>query len=153
MASHCTPATSARPDLISIADQLAERGYLTVIPDIWEGDNVPLDWSPVSTFPLGSWMPKHGPNKVVPISQGVVRAMRENHGVKKLGSVGYCLGAKYVCRFMAEGKGIDAGFFAHPTAVTAEEIKAVAGPLSIAVAGECVPHLCRGDILSSRRDG
>lgn len=120
----------------SIADQFAKSGYLTFIPDIWEGDNVPLDWEPTSTFPLGPWMRKHGPDHVVPISEAVIRALRGEHGVKKLSGVGYCLGAKYVCRFMAESKGIDAGFFAHPTAVTPEEVKGVVGPLSIAAAGK-----------------
>lgn len=121
-----------------MADQLAKNGYVTVVPDIWEGDNVPLDWDEKSTFPLGPWFGKHGSDRVVPIAEAVVRAMRDEHGVKKLGGVGYCLGAKYVCQLMAEGKGVDVGFFAHPTAVTPEEVKGVAGPLSIAAAGKLV---------------
>ena len=81
-------------------------------------------------------MSKHQPPTVLPVGEATIKAMREEHGVKRLAGVGYCLGAKYVCRFMAEGKGIDAGYFAHPTAVQADEVKGVAGPLSIAAAGE-----------------
>jgi dienelactone hydrolase len=60
--------------------------------------------------------------------------MRENMGVKKIGSVGYCFGAKYVARFMASGKGIDVGAMAHPSFVDADELKAITGPLTIAAA-------------------
>lgn len=140
MAGSATPQLTA---LTRVADQFAKNGYLTVIPDIWEGDNVPLDWDPASTFPLGQWFGKHGPERVVPIAESIIRATREL-GVKNLGGVGYCLGAQQVCRFMASGKGIDAGFFAHPTAVTPEDVKGVAGPLSIAAAGKsCLSVLVR----------
>lgn len=125
-----------------MADQLAANGYFTVIPDIWKGDNVPLSWPNTDeSFNLGQWMGKHGVETVLPIAEEAIKALREEQGVKKLGGVGYCLGAKYVCRFMAEGKGIDAGYFAHPTAVTADEVKGVAGPLTIGAAGEVDLHL------------
>ncbi|KAI7116278.1 hypothetical protein KC337_g16578, partial [Hortaea werneckii] len=52
----------------------------------------------------------------------------------KIGSVGYCFGAKYVARFGAKGKGIDVGCMAHPSFVDAEELKAMVAPLSIAAA-------------------
>lgn len=81
-------------------------------------------------------MGKHGPDKVAPIGEAAIEAVREDYGVKKLAGVGYCLGAKYVCRFMAAGKGIDAGFIAHPSATSGEEVKGVTGALSIAAAGE-----------------
>ncbi|KAK5172194.1 uncharacterized protein LTR77_003832 [Saxophila tyrrhenica] len=117
-----------------IADQLAANGYFTIIPDIWLGDNVPLNWNPSRQFNLGQWMGKHGPDTVMPIAEAAIKAMREDYGVEKLGGVGYCLGAKYVCRFLAEGKGLDVGFIAHPTAVTSEEVRGLGGPLAIAAA-------------------
>lgn len=119
----------------SIADQFAANGYLCVVPDIWEGDNVPLNWEPTSDFNLRSWMGKHGPEKVEAIGEAAIKALREEYGVTKLGGVEYCLGAKYVCRFMAGGRGVDAGFIAHPSATSGEEVKGVGGPLSIAAAG------------------
>jgi dienelactone hydrolase len=106
------------------------------VPDVWEGDNVPLNWEPTSSFNLGQWMRGHMPDKVAPICEAAIKTMRDEMGVQKLGGVGYCLGAKYVCRFLASGKGLDAGYFAHPSATTGDEVKGVAGPLSIAAAGE-----------------
>ena len=119
-----------------MADQFAANGYLTVIPDIWEGDNVPLNWEPTADFNLGKWMSKHGPDKIEPISEAAIDTMRNEHGIKRLGGVGYCLGAKYVCRFMASGRGQDVGYIAHPSATSGDEVRGVSGPLSIAAAGD-----------------
>jgi dienelactone hydrolase len=52
---------------------------------------------------------------------------------KKIGSVGYCFGGKYVTQLLA-GQ-IDAGYIAHPFLVTLEEFAAIKAPLSIAAAG------------------
>lgn len=97
---------------------------------------MPTSWTPSSSFDLGKWFGKHGTERVDPIAEATIRAMREKYGVEKLGGVGYCLGAKYVSRFLTSGKGLDAGYFAHPSLVTPDEIKAIAGPLSIAAAGK-----------------
>lgn len=60
--------------------------------------------------------------------------MRSNLGVERIGSVGYCFGAKYVARFLAKGKGVDVGAMAHPSFVDADEIRAIERPLTIAAA-------------------
>ena len=57
------------------------------------------------------------------------------YGVKRLGAVGYCYGAKYVVRGLGEGGGVDVGFIAHPSFVETDELKQIKGPLSIAAAG------------------
>lgn len=57
-------------------------------------------------------MSKHGPEKVEPICEAAINAMRSEHGMRKLAGAGYCLGAKYVSRFMASGRGLDVGYFA-----------------------------------------
>lgn len=151
----------ALTEVHSLADQFAANGYFTVIPDIWEGDNVPLNWEPTSSFNLGQWMSKHGPKKVEPIVEAAIHAMRNEHGVKKLAGAGYCLGAKYVSRFMAKGKGIDVGYFAHPSATSGDEVKGISGPLSIAAAGTSTDsralrvqnpaNMCKKPMLSSHQ--
>ena len=114
----------------SIADQFAANGYLAVVPDIYEGDNVPLNRP--DDFNIMAWGGRHMPPTVDPILTAMIHNLRSNFGVKKLGGVGYCFGAKYVARFL--GKGIDAGAMAHPSFVAMEEIKAIGGPLTIAAA-------------------
>jgi dienelactone hydrolase len=80
------------------------------------------------------------PETVDPIYEEVIKYLREECGIKRLGGVGYCFGGKYVCRFLKEGGlkngGLDAGYTAHPSFVDAEEVKGIKGPLSIAAAGK-----------------
>lgn len=115
-----------------LADQFAANGFTTIIPDVWEGDNVPLNYEPGSDFDLGQWVGRHPPSKVEPICEATIKAMKQEYGVKKLGAAGFCLGAKYVCRFMAKGKGLDAGYIAHPSLTSGDEVRGVDEPLTIA---------------------
>jgi dienelactone hydrolase len=79
-------------------------------------------------------MPRVG--AVDPIVENVIKHLREDMGVKRLGSVGYCFGGKYVLRWLAEGKGkIDVGFVAHPSFIESVEVQEIQGALSIAAAG------------------
>ena len=71
---------------------------------------------------------------VDPIYAQVIKHLRGELGVKRLGGVGYCFGGKFVCRWLKEGA-LDAGFTAHPSFVDEEEVRNIRGPLSIAAAG------------------
>jgi dienelactone hydrolase len=124
----------------SIADQYAANGYFVVIPDLFNGNTVPLN--PPADFELMKWIETKMPRvpTVDPIIEAVIKELRGAYGVKRLGGVGYCFGGKYVCRFLKEGS-LDAGFTAHPSFVDPEEVEEIAGPLSIAAAGTPTP--CR----------
>ncbi|KAF2163250.1 hypothetical protein M409DRAFT_57547 [Zasmidium cellare ATCC 36951] len=121
-----------------IADQFAANGYYVVMPDLFEGDPIPLNRP--ADFDIMKWLTTSGPSKghtketVDPIVEKIIKDMKQNQGVKKIGAVGYCFGAKYVARFMTGGKGVDVGYMAHPSFVDADEVKALTGPLSIAAA-------------------
>jgi dienelactone hydrolase len=127
------------PNIQLIADQFAQNGYLTVIPDVFNGSEVPF--LVLESFNLQEYiettMPKT--DTVDPMFEKVIKHLKEDLGVKRLGGVGYCFGGKYVCRFLKEGGlsngGIDAGFTAHPSFVDADEVRNIKGPLSIAAAG------------------
>lgn len=109
------------------------------MPDLFEGDPIPLNRP--ADFDIMKWLTTSGPSKghtkeqVDPIVEKIIKDMKDNQGVKKIGAVGYCFGAKYVARFMTGGKGVDVGYMAHPSFVDADEVKALTGPLSIAAAG------------------
>lgn len=105
------------------------------MPDLFHGDPVPLNKP--DDYDIMAWLkgpPGHMPNRVDPVIEEVIKELRGKHGVKRLGAAGYCFGAKYVVRFAAEGKGVDVGYVAHPSFVETDELKAMAGPLSIAAA-------------------
>lgn len=119
----------------SIADQLAANNYLTVVPDVLGAAAIPFP--PPATFDLDAWcettMPR--PATVDPLYAAVITYLRAEMGMTRVGGVGYCFGAKYVCRFLtATSPALDAGFIAHPSFVTAAEVARIAAPLSIAAA-------------------
>lgn len=102
-----------------MADQYAANGYYTIIPDLFNGDPVSLNRP--EGFDIMKWLTGGSDGKnphtfgaVDPIVAKSIEYLKEK-GFKKIGSAGYCFGAKYVARFMAEGKGVDVGFVAHPS--------------------------------------
>ncbi|KAF1922893.1 alpha/beta-hydrolase [Didymella exigua CBS 183.55] len=115
-----------------IADSFAERGYFVAVPDLFNGDPAPLDRP--AGFNVMEWLKNgHTMKEVDPIVERVISDLKTTHGVERLGGVGYCFGGKYVTRFLKASK-IDAGFIAHPSHVSVEEVEAIEGPLSIAAA-------------------
>ncbi|CAG7996215.1 unnamed protein product [Penicillium salamii] len=114
-----------------LADQFAARGYFVVMPDLFNGDVVPINRP--EGFNIMNWVQNHMPPQTEPIIEAVLKDMRENLGCERIGGVGYCFGGKYVCRYLKPGK-LDVGFTAHPTMVEPDELRGVEGPLSIAAA-------------------
>ncbi|KAL5314397.1 hypothetical protein ACEPPN_018823 [Leptodophora sp. 'Broadleaf-Isolate-01'] len=115
-----------------LADSLALAGYFVVEPDLFNGDPIGIDQLGDPSFNMTAWRERHPPEAIDAIVTSTIAAMRGKLGVKKIGAVGYCFGGKYVARFLAPGKGLDAGFTAHPSGVVAEEWQGIAAPLSIA---------------------
>ncbi|KAJ5138328.1 uncharacterized protein N7515_003176 [Penicillium bovifimosum] len=120
------------PNSQILADEFANNGYLTVIPDLFQGDQISVEDMNSGKVDFPTWLPKHQPENVEPVIDSTIKYLRETLGVKKIGAVGYCFGGKYVCRYL-NGK-IDVGYTAHPSFVTHEELGAIKGPLSIAAA-------------------
>ncbi|KAI2974127.1 hypothetical protein CBS147323_1516 [Aspergillus niger] len=114
-----------------MADQFAACGYFVVMPDLFHGDPIPIDYGP--DFDIMGWYNQHLPPRVDPIIDAILGEMRTAFGCQRVGAVGYCFGGKYVCRYLKAGK-LNAGFIAHPTMVQVGELEGVEGPLSIAAA-------------------
>ncbi|OOQ87156.1 dienelactone hydrolase family protein [Penicillium brasilianum] len=126
------------PNSQLLADEFAKNGYLTVIPDLFQGDQISVADMESGKADLPAWLPKHQPANVDPVVEASIKYVRETLGVKKVGAVGYCFGAKYVTRFLKTDK-VDVGFAAHPSFITHEELGAIQGPFSIAAAGRFPP--------------
>jgi dienelactone hydrolase len=122
-----------------IADAFVSLGYLTVIPDLFNGAEVPFP--PPQDFNLQSYIKNTMPrvDSVDPIIEQTIKWLRDVKGVKKVGAVGYCFGGKYVCRWLKGERGVDAGYVAHPSFVDESEVRGVEGALSIAAARKSCP--------------
>jgi dienelactone hydrolase len=133
------------PDVIGIwqnskliADQFAANGYLTLLLDTFNGDALSLTERPAN-FNIMDWLVKgsdgnnpHTKEAVDPIVEDGIKALKEEYGIKKIGAVGYCFGAKYVVRHYKNG--IAVGYVAHPSFVDEDELAAISGPLAISAA-------------------
>lgn len=120
-----------------LADQFALEGYACMIVDILNGDALTLDQ--MEKIDIMKWIDEgsdgknpHNSAAIDPIVEAAAKCLKEEHGVKKLGGLGYCFGAKFLAHQFKKGDAIDVGYFAHPSFVTEEELTACNGPLSIA---------------------
>lgn len=106
---HAKRAILYLPDVIGIfqnskliADQFAANGYVTLLLDTFNGDPIPLNWP--ADFEFARWLTQgstgdnpHTPDAVDPIVAAAIEFLKKEHGVEKIGAVGYCFGAKVCC--------------------------------------------------------
>lgn len=76
-----------------VADQFAENGWLAVIPDLFAGDAIEVAAMESGKADLPTWLKKHQTSDVDPIVEAAIKNLQEQ-GIKKIGGVGYCFGAK-----------------------------------------------------------
>ncbi|KAL5394891.1 hypothetical protein PMIN06_002336 [Paraphaeosphaeria minitans] len=118
-----------------LADSIASAGYTVIFPDLFNGDAVPSDDREGPALNLTEWRSRHPTAEIDAILGLAVDYIHNDLKISRIGGVGYCFGGKYVPRFLAEGKGIDVGFIAHPSGLEAAEVQGINGPITIA-AGE-----------------
>ena len=130
-----------------LADSFGRAGYLTVAPDLFGGEPAPVDLNDPN-FDLTEFLELHDVEATEPIITAAIDYVRNEVGVSKVAVTGYCFGGRYSARFLAEGKGADVGFAAHPSMLEDGEIAAIRGPLSIAAAAsdELLPPTRRSEM-------
>ncbi|CCM02586.1 uncharacterized protein FIBRA_04689 [Fibroporia radiculosa] len=86
------------PQLINaqlLADDYARNGFKVYVPDIFSNDSAPADaLDPGSRWDFMAWLGKHGPSDAArPILDKVIAALKAG-GVEKIGTLGFCYGAR-----------------------------------------------------------
>lgn len=84
-----------------LADEFASRGYTCMVMDIFNGDSLTLN--DVVTRDIPKWVSEgsnghnpHTPEFIDPIVSAAIDTLKTAYGAARVGSAGYCFGAK-VC--------------------------------------------------------
>jgi dienelactone hydrolase len=87
-----------------MADEFAARGYLVVIPDLFNHDAISVDafYGTGEKVVLQDWLVNHQPATVDPIAETIIKYLRTTLKVKNVAGVGYCYGAKVGGSFLRE---------------------------------------------------
>lgn len=137
-----------------LADNYAKAGFYCYIPDVHQGDSLPLAFlesvepnlktrkqltlidKTKATATVGTtlppWLIKHREAVTKPLIESFIKAVRNIPGTSKVGAIGFCWGGRYA---IPEAHGeVDAAYACHPSLVTAPgDFDPVTKPLSLAV--------------------
>jgi dienelactone hydrolase len=137
-----------------LADNYANAGFYCYIPDVHQGDSLPLEFlqsvepklktreqltlidKTKATTTVGTtlppWLIKHREAVTKPIIDSFIKAVRNIPGTGKIGALGFCWGGRYAI-LEAHGE-VDAAYACHPSLVAVPgDFDPVTKPLSLAV--------------------
>lgn len=137
-----------------LADNYAKAGFYCYIPDLHQGDSLPLDFLQSVEPPLKvreqqsvidktkatanvglvlpPWLIKHREAVSRPLISSFISAVKAIPGTGKIGTTGFCWGGRYAI-LTAHGE-VDAAYACHPSLVAIPgDFDPVTKPLSLAV--------------------
>ncbi|KAK2628233.1 hypothetical protein QTJ16_002879 [Diplocarpon rosae] len=137
-----------------LADNYAKAGFYCYIPDVHQGDSLPLEFlnsveppmkvreqqtmldktkitANVGTT-LPPWLIKHREAVSRPLIENFISSVRQIPGTIKVGALGFCWGGRYA--ILAAHGAVDAAYACHPSLVAVPgDFDPVTKPLSLAV--------------------
>lgn len=137
-----------------LADNYAKAGFYCYIPDVHQGDSLPLEFldsvepnlktreqltlieKTKATATVGTtlppWLVKHREAITKPLIDSFIHVVRSIPGTSKVGAIGFCWGGRYAI-LEAHGE-VDAAYACHPSLVAVPgDFEPVTKPLSLAV--------------------
>lgn len=138
-----------------LADAYAKEGFTAYIPDVHQGDSLPLEFLQTVEPPLperealtitqkaastakvgvtlGPWLAKHREGVTKPLIDDFLAAVRGGAGTPKVGVIGFCWGGRYAI-LAAHDNSVDAAYACHPSLVAIPgDFDPVTKPLSLAL--------------------
>ncbi|KAM0916208.1 hypothetical protein ACQ4PT_010301 [Festuca glaucescens] len=99
------------------ADQVADEGYLVVVPDLLHGD----PYNDEAKIPFEEWIKTHSPVEATEKTKALIAALKEQ-GMSAVGVGGYCWGAKVAVE-LSKSSEIEVVVILHPSLVTVDDMK------------------------------
>jgi len=147
------------PNVRLLADHYAKAGFFAYVPDVHEGDSLPIEFLQDVEPPLpvrenlsliekgtktakvgvtlGPWLVRHREAVSKPVIDGFIQTIRHTPGTDKVGVIGFCWGGRYAILAAHEvepGHSVDAAYACHPSLVAIPgDFDPVARPLSMAL--------------------
>lgn len=139
-----------------LADNYAKAGFYCYIPDIQQGDALPIEFlqsvepplktreqlslvdKTKSTATVGTtlppWLVKHRESVTKPLIDSFIHTVRAIPGTRKVGAIGFCWGGRYAVLAAHSDGGVDAAYACHPSLVAVPgDFEPVTKPLSLAL--------------------
>lgn len=131
------------PNTLQGADRLAaESGFLVIVPDFFEGNELTLDLFPTDTEEkkkkIEAFQPWREPTRYVDSVNQIVDELTATKGITTWGSFGNCFGGMVTVLTSAEGTKFKASGTSHPGRPVPDQARAVV-----------IPYIC----LFSSKDG
>ncbi|KAF2499536.1 alpha/beta-hydrolase [Lophium mytilinum] len=146
------------PNVRLLADNYAKAGFTAYIPDVHNGDSLPIEFLQDVEPPLpvrenltlvqktaatakvgatlGPWLLRHREAVSKPIIDGFIREVRKIPGTDHVGAIGFCWGGRYAILAAHEtdpALKLDAAYACHPSMVAVPgDFEGVKQPLSLA---------------------
>lgn len=120
-----------------IADRLADAGFRVFIPDLFDGDCIPVELmaGKPDMAAFAAWKKIHTPEAVSAISAPFLTNLRASVGKEaNIAVIGHCFGAPYALKALSADGGADTGAIAHPSFINDEAFQNVTKPLLISAA-------------------